>query len=269
MQQRGDQRDVFGRGAPSLEQRAQLSRSRGRRVFPPEAGGGLELPDHRAQWRVGSMRRTEIPHAGDRLAGQVCLQLRQQPRLADPRLAGNQYHPTLAFVDLPAAAQQQGEFLLAPNQRSKVGGAQRLEPAARCAFLYHPPGRHRRRQALQRLGAEDLAGEQVAQLAPRGRVDHHLPGPGQRLQSGGEVGRVADGRVLLPGAGIGHAAHHHQPARHPHPHLQRAGQTRDGLQSCHRLQQGQAGSHRPLGGVLLRLRVAEIGEYAVADIPSH
>ena len=77
-------------------------------------------------------------------------------------------------------------------------------------FAYHTPGRHRCRQPFEFDRAEVVALEQAADLAAGGGVDHHLIGPGEPLQAGGEVRRLADRGLLARIARADRLAYHHR-----------------------------------------------------------
>ena len=85
---------------------------------------------------------------------------------------------------------------------------------------------------------------------------------GKRLQPGGEVRRLADDRVLLRGTLADQIADHDQPGGDADPHAQSLSRR----QSADRLDEREAGAHRPLGVVLVRLRVAEIDQHPVAHV---
>ena len=78
-----------------------------------------------------------------------------------------------------------------------------------------------------------------------------------------EVRRVADDAALLRLAGPQKIADHHDPRRQADPHMQGV---------CRRAQLGRGGNdrerraHRVLGVVLVSLRIAEVGEHAVAHV---
>ena len=78
---------------------------------------------------------------------------RGEPRLADARLAGNQHHAALAALRLLPAAQQQRDFLLAPEER-RLPRTQGLEAAQHPALANDPPRRLRLGKAGKRLRAE-------------------------------------------------------------------------------------------------------------------
>src|SRR5437016_5091700 len=99
----------------------------------------FELGDEGVERAVLVVRRAEIAQPGMRLAFDMRGKCRRQPRLADARLAGNQYHPSFAGLCLLPAPPQQLDFFVAPDER-RLLRAQGLEPAHLAAFAQHPPG---------------------------------------------------------------------------------------------------------------------------------
>ena len=90
--------------------------------------------------------------------------------------------------------------------------------------------------------------------------DHDLAGPGLRLQTRGEVRRLAHDRLFLRGSRADEVAHHDQSCRDADPAGERravARQRRHGFADC------QSSAHGSLGLVLMRPRPAEIGEHPV------
>ena len=86
--------------------------------------------------------------------------------------------------------------------------------------------------------------------------------PGQRLQSGGEVWRLADHAALLRGTGADQIANDDEAGGDANPHVQRllCGEPAD------RVDDREPGASRALGIVLMRLGIAEINQHAVAHI---
>ena len=114
----------------------------------------------------------------------------------------------------------------------------------------------------ERLGPKILDLEQGANLSP-GAVGHDQGArPGQRLQAGGKVWRLADDAALLRGARADQIANHDEAGGDADPNIQRlsCGEPAD------RIDDREPGARRALGVVLMRLRVAEINEHAVAHI---
>lgn len=86
--------------------------------------------------------------------------------------------------------------------------------------------------------------------------------PGQRLQAGGEVWRLADDTALLRGTRTDQIANDDETGGDADPHTQRllCGEPAD------RIDHAKTGAGRAFGIVLMRLRIAEINEHAVAHI---
>ena len=199
-----------------------------------------------------------------RLLPEPLLERREQPRLADPRLAGEEHHPALAAPGLPPAPQQQVDLLLAADQRRQGRGVERLEPARRRADAEDAVRADRRGEALGLDRAQVGALEQVADEPARGLGDHDAAGLGQRLQPGGQVRGLADDRLLPGGPAAEQVADHDQPGRDADADPER-GPGRP-LEVARRRHEREPGADRPLGVVLVRPRVAEVGQHAVAHV---
>ena len=117
-------------------------------------------------------------------------------------------------------------------------------------------------KAGERLRAEICELEQPADLPARRFGDDERVRRGQRLQPGGEVRRLADDPALLRGALADQIADHGEPGGDAEPHAQILPRR----QSADRLDHRQPGAHRPLGIVLMRLRIAEIDQHPVAHV---
>jgi len=159
---------------------------------------------------------------------------------------------TVMFCDLVAADQ--------PRQRRS---AQCLERARDCARRQHLPNRHRSGDALQLDGAEITVVEEIADQPACARGDDDRVRLGQGLQPGGEVRRFADDRLFLRRAFADQIADDHQPGGDPDARLEL-----DGFESeaTHCVDQTQPRPDRPLGIILMRSRVTEIDQDAVARI---
>ena len=163
----------------------------------------------------------------------------------------------LAAACLLPALEQEADLLLAADQRRELPRAQRRETVGHGARAQHARHLDRVGEALDRMGAEIGVVEQLADQGAGVRADHDAAGLGQRLQAGGAIGRVADHRLLLADqvAGDDLAGRDADPRRERHGEAHPAD----------RVHQVEAGPDRPLGIVLMRLRVAEIGQHAVAQ----
>ncbi len=118
--------------------------------------------------------------------------------------------------------------------------------------------------ALDLNGAEIAVLEEIADQTARAPGDHDSIRLGQSLQSGGEVGRFTDDRLFLRGSFANQIADDHQPRGDPDARLQL---DRFDIEATDNVDGAEPRPHRPLGVVLMRLRVAEIDQYAVAHVP--
>jgi hypothetical protein len=184
-----------------------------------------------------------------------------QARLADARLTGDQHHPPCAGLRLLPAPQQQVELLVAADQR-RGPRTQCLEAADDPALADHTPGRLRLGKTGKRLGAEILDLEQCADLSPGAVGNDQGAGPGQRLQTGGEVWGLADHDPLLRRTHADQIADDDEASGDADPNVQRllCGEPAD------RIDDREPGASRPLGIVLMRLGIAEINQHAIAHI---
>jgi hypothetical protein len=262
-QQIGEECDILvgrcGEGQQSLE----LLPPGGGRVVAREPRCPAELVDKRKQRAVLVMGRAEIAQAEMRLGVEALLQCRRDARLAEAGFAGD--HHDLAVTSLSArpAAQQQIDFLVAADQRRQRRSPQCLEPALDGARPQYPPRRHRRGNALHFDGAEIAVLEEITDQPPCAGGDDDRARLGQGLQPGGEVGRLADDRLLLRRSLADQIADDHQPGGDADARLQLDGfdiEANDGLD------QTEPCSDRAFGIVLMRPRVPEINEHAVAHI---
>src|SRR5262245_31935064 len=142
------------------------------------------------------VRRREIAQPRMRFAGDALCKRRGQPRLADAGLAGDQHDPALTGLGLPPAALEQVEFLVAADQRRRLR-AQCLEAADDAAFADHLPGMRPLGEAGERLRPEAFDLALTADLAACPIRDDDPVRPGDRLQAGREVRRLADDPALL------------------------------------------------------------------------
>ena len=118
---------------------------------------------------------------------------------------------------------------------------------------------------LRSLCAEVLKLEQIAEELPRALSDDDAVRLCNALQARRKVRRLADDRLLLSRTRSDQVADDHQPGRDADAGLQGSA----GLQRSHGCDQLQPRSHRPLGVVLMRLRIAEIDEHPVAHVLRH
>ncbi len=159
-------------------------------------------------------------------------------------------------------ALQQVDLLLTPDQRRGRRPVQRLEPAFDSALTNHLIGMDRLRKAFHLDGAKIPIFEKTADQLPRLRPDHDRVGFSKSLQAGGEVRRLAHDAALLPFAGGDQIANDDLPGADADTNPQWLGL----LELPNGIDESEASAHRLLGGVLVRLRVAEIHQNSVAHI---
>jgi hypothetical protein len=226
-------------------------------VLALDARGPLELGDDRMERALRVVRGAEVAQAGMPLAMHGILERGRQPRLADAGLAGNKHHPPLAaLLDLGPAPPQQVDLLLAANQAG-AARAQRLEAARHAALRQDLAGTGLLGAALQLRGVELAIVEQAAEQVPRAARDHHGPRRCKACQARGEKRRCADGGGLRCRS-IAALAEHDETRRDADARRQRLDEALD-AQRAHGPAHLETRPNRPLGILLVRLRIAEIG----------
>ena len=152
----------------------------------------------------------------------------------------------------------------ASDQWGQSAGVQRLEPALLGADLERRKGSGRSRDSFEVLRAESGKLEQISHQLARALRDDDAVGAGNPLQSCGEIGRVTHDPSLLRLSRTQQITDDHDPGRDAHSHMQRAAFGR--LQLRRGLGDRKPSPHGPFGVMLVRLRIAEIGEHPVAHV---
>ena len=197
-----------------------------------------------------------------RLAGDSRAQRVGDSRLAYAGFAGQQHNLALALLRAPPVPQQQTDLLLAPDHRGQVRAPFGVETALRLARSSAHQARTGSSKTLQFVRAAVGVFECAARKIARGLRDHDAARFGESLQPGGEVERVADCRLLARRALADQIADHDQPGGDADARRQRP--RRRGLQLADRRRDVEPGAHRPLGILLMRPRIAEEDQHAVA-----
>ncbi len=231
------------------------------RVLGGEAGGAPQLHDKGVQDAVAVIGRALIAQPRVRLVRDLGGELSGEPRLADAGLAREQDDLAGAGPGLAQAVAQQGALRRPPDEVGEPA-ARRLEPAFRHGDALDREGLDRLGEALRYLPAEIGEPEQVADEAAGGAGEDDLPGFRQSLQARREVGGLADHRLLLRRALADQIADDDKPGGDADADGEPLRST--GLQARHRRCYFQPRPHRPLGVVLMRPRIAEIGQHPVA-----
>ncbi len=92
-----------------------------------DPGGALELLDHRLERTVAVIGQALVAQQAVRAVFQPLAQALDDARLADAGLAGQQHDVALAVTGLLPALEQQGDLVLAADQRRQLARAQRRE----------------------------------------------------------------------------------------------------------------------------------------------
>ncbi len=196
-----------------------------------------------------------------RLVGDPLSERLDESRLADPGLPGEKHRLTLTTLGEVPALEEKFQFLLTPNERAQARCVECLEAALRCACAGDPPSVDRLSEAPQLAWSEVLDLEQPADQAPCLLSDDDFAAPGHDLQASGEVRGIADDRFLLRRASAEEVTYDDDACRDPNPRGKCAAIWRP--QTVHGLDNREAGCHRPLSLILVRVRPAEVGQHAV------
>ncbi len=235
------------------------------RLGGDKAQARLQAPDHRIEGAVDRVRRAVVGQFLMVLVLDPLAEGGEQARLAHTRLGADQHDLRLARLGPEPAALQHLKLLLASDQRG-LGRAEGLEPAHAFVDRQHPERLLRALEALELQGAEGGVDEQAAGERPRRGADHDTAFPRVSLQARGQIGRLARNRLFAGRALADQITDDDGTGGDADARLQRAG---GAAHARHRPHQVQAGAHRPFGVVLVRGRIAEIGQHAVAHVLGH
>ncbi len=185
-----------------------------------------------------------------------------EPGFANPGLTGQQHDLAFAGLGSRPAPQEQFKFFFSSDQCSQSARVHRLEAALDRTCPQHRESCHRPGDPLELLWPEVPQLEEIAQQPAGGLGNDDRVRLGDALKACREVRRLADDTALLRFAGPDKVPDHHQAGGNPNPHLY-------GLRSrerSNRIDQREAGPNGTLGVILMRLRIAEINQHAVAHI---
>ena len=231
----------------------------------------LEIADHRIQ-RRGLVVRGALPHllASDLLA-QVFDQRAHQAALADPRLTADLDDLTAALGCALPCVLDDAQFAVAADHRGQRAPTRDLEAAHRPGRPQHPVGADRPGHPLQRLLAQRLGLEVALDQRLRGVADDDRVGLGDRLQARRDVGHLTDDLVHRGRLSGTHLARHHHACvqADPDPQDDVARFAKGGVELDELVEDAEGRVHGPLGVVLVRPRVSEVGDDAVADVTGH
>ena len=209
------------------------------------------------------VRRAEETQPRLGLVGHLLQQRLGDARLANARVACDQDDGAAARLCLLPAPPQQCDLFLATNQW-RAGGPKGLEPIAIRARTQDTPDVHRMVNSCDRQSAEIAIVKQAAQQAARIVCNHNRVRFGGPLQPCRKISRLTNDRLFLGRALTKEITDHDEARRDADTHLQRDRLAR--IELGYGLGQGEARAHRLFGVLLMRLRVTEIGQHAVAEI---
>jgi hypothetical protein len=185
------------------------------------------------------------------------MELLDQARLAQARFADDQHQLSVALPSPLPAPHQRRHFVFAANERGKLPA---LRAAAAAARPNEPIERRRLGHALEGVGAALLGDKEPGDLALHPRGDQYRAGLGQRLHAGRDIRHVAVNlarRIHHRGAGV-------EPDAGGKLRLASAGILAIELRK--RALDRNRGARRALSVVLLRYRIAEQRQNAVAEL---
>ena len=213
--------------------------------------------------------------AGEHHAGLVPVANRGRQFVHQARLAHAGFGPDVDDVALPGRRRlptvTQMLALLVTSDHHE--GTRRADIDVEMLFLSHShrsPQTNRVREPLELVRAQILAlADGAKQRAGRVR-DHHLVGRRHRLGPGREIGRLTDDCFLFRGTLSHQITRHHHAGCDPDAHADpNALFSHREIGRSNRVHGGKSRSHRPFWSVLVRGRVPEQGQNAVAHVPRH
>ena len=208
------------------------------------------------------VRRALIAHRHIRLVADLLAQHRDNARFADACFAREQCDLALAFHRVAPAIHEQRDLMLAPDEGRHAHRACCLEAADVLRLAQHRPHGDGRPKTFQDLRPQRLQLERAAQQSPRRLCDHKASRLGQRLQSRGQIGRLADDGLFLRRAKSDEIADDDDPRRDPDADLQFSFACVSSFATTAKM--SRPARHRPLGVFLMRPRETEIGQHPVA-----
>ena len=206
--------------------------------------------------------------------GEAVAQGLADARLADAGLARQQHHLPFAVARQAPAFEQQRHLAGAADEFDQPALVLRLEAARHAALAAHAPRLDRRDKALQLECSGRLELERRTHQAARLGRQHDLARRGMGLQARREVGRFAAGRLLRGRRAGADLADHHEAGGDADARLQvdaalRLGRPGGSIKCRHGLEHVQRRVHRALRVVLVRARIAEVDQAAIAEQLRH
>ena len=215
------------------------------------------------------MVRRALPHLlGAGVPSLALPQRLHETALSDAGLPRDMDDAAVAAHRLPPGVREPLELAIAPDHRGHPARTRDLEAADRARGAQGAIHADGTRHPLQRLLPQRLGLEVALDQVARVRADDNRSRLGDRLKSCSDVRGLPDDVVLRARVAGAHLPHHHDPGVEPDPRLQRDVEPlAEVLVDRHELvDDSEAGVHCPLCIVLVRARVAEVGDHTVAEI---
>ena len=216
---RSDQRDdlvhALGREAEHFLQLVELGFGRLLRRDPRRP---LELLREGIKRAVAMIGRALVAKPGVSRVRDLLGEPGGQARFADARFARDQYGLALAAPRAALAADQFSALGLTPDEAGQSRRMRRVETALALGHAERRIGLDRLCEALDRVPAQVLQAEPVADQPPRRGAYDDAARISEALQPRGEIGRIADDRLLLRGASSDNIARDDESGRDPDPH---------------------------------------------------
>src|SRR5271165_2483472 len=157
----------------------------------------LELLDEGIERAVAMIGRALIAQPYVLRLRDLLREPRRKSRLADAGLASDQHDLALAAPGPALARDEIGALGFTPNKAGEPRGMRSLEATFALGHPERGESLDRLGEALDRVAAQTLQPEPVADQAPRRSRQHDAARLGEALQPGGEIWRVADDRLFL------------------------------------------------------------------------
>jgi hypothetical protein len=162
------------------------------------------------------------------------------------------------------AREREFDFCLATDEAHRAHRAHCFEAALRCGSTFHGPCRDGFGDAFDLPKAEAAQREEIAEQFARRSGNDNCSRLGKALEPGCNVRRIADHGLLFRRGSADEVAHHHKPGRDRDPDLNPFGARFERLYCSDHV---EPGSHGALGVILVRARIAEIGQHSITHEP--
>src|SRR5215471_14358409 len=103
----------------------------------------------------------------------------------------------MAGLGLLPPVKEQGDFRVPTDQRGESSWLRDIQATRRPTRTEYMIDAHGLSHPSQRLGSQILAGKITLHQAMRRGTDHHRIGRSQALDSGGDIGSLAEGQLLV------------------------------------------------------------------------